>query len=126
MAYQSLNQENHMNGIQNFIKNDGHDLPDWMTHERESAFKEYKKVYPKLSRTATWRNTKLDLMLDGFLEKDFKNLNSSHNDFDINTGFDELYYKRFFKAWSISLPVALVAISLVAPIVQKIVDKVIE
>ncbi|MBD1163764.1 DUF2798 domain-containing protein [Pelagibacterales bacterium SAG-MED11] len=44
----------------------------------------------------------------------------------INTGFDELYYKRFFKAWSISLPVALVAISLVAPIVQKIVDKVIE
>ena len=89
MAYQSLNQENHMNGIQNFIKNDGHDLPDWMTHERESAFKEYKKVYPKLSRTATWRNTKLDSMLDAFLEKDFKNLNSSHKDFDINTAFED-------------------------------------
>ncbi len=26
----------------------------------------------------------------------------------INTGYDEFYYKRFFKAWSISLPVALV------------------
>ena len=44
----------------------------------------------------------------------------------INTGFDEMYYIRFFKAWSISLPVALVAISLVAPMVQKIVDKVIK
>ena len=44
----------------------------------------------------------------------------------INTGFDEMYYIRFFKAWSISLPVALVAISLEAPMVQKIVDKIIK
>ena len=89
MAYQSLNQSDHMDGLQKFVQNDGHDLPDWMTHERESAFKEYKKVYPKLSRTATWRNTKLNSMLDDFLEKDFKNLNSSHNDFNINTGFED-------------------------------------
>ena len=44
----------------------------------------------------------------------------------INTGFDKMYYMRFLKAWSISLPVALVAISLVAPIVQKIVDRIIK
>ena len=42
----------------------------------------------------------------------------------INTGYDEFYYKRFFKAWSISLPVALVATSFVAPIVNKFVDKI--
>jgi len=44
----------------------------------------------------------------------------------INTGFDEMYHMRFLKAWSISLPVALIAISLVAPMVQKIVDKIIK
>ena len=32
-------------------------------------------------------------------------------------------YKRFFKAWSVSLPVALVATTIVAPIVEKFVDK---
>ena len=42
----------------------------------------------------------------------------------INTGYDELYHERFFKAWSISLPVALVAISLVAPVVNKLVEKI--
>ena len=42
----------------------------------------------------------------------------------INTGYDELYYKRFLKAWSISLPVALVATTIVAPIVEKFVDKI--
>ena len=42
----------------------------------------------------------------------------------INTGYDELYYMRFFKAWSVSLPVALVATTIVAPIVEKFVDKI--
>ena len=42
----------------------------------------------------------------------------------INTGYDELDYKRFFKAWSVSLPVALVATTIVAPIVEKFVDKI--
>ena len=42
----------------------------------------------------------------------------------INTGYDELYYKRFFKAWSVSLPGALVATTIVAPIVEKFVDKI--
>jgi hypothetical protein len=42
----------------------------------------------------------------------------------INTGYDEFYYKRFFKAWSISLPVALVATTFVAPLVNKLVEKI--
>ena len=42
----------------------------------------------------------------------------------INTGYDELYYIRFFKAWSVSLPVALIATTIVAPIMQKFVDKI--
>ena len=42
----------------------------------------------------------------------------------INTGYDELYYKRFFKAWSVSLPVAMIATTIVAPVVQKFVDKI--
>jgi len=42
----------------------------------------------------------------------------------INTGYDHLYYKRFLKAWSISLPVAMIATSIIAPILQKFVDKI--
>ena len=39
----------------------------------------------------------------------------------INTGYDEMYIFRFLKAWSVSLPVAMVATTIVAPIVQKFV-----
>jgi hypothetical protein len=35
----------------------------------------------------------------------------------INTGYDELYVSRFLKAWSVSLPVAMITTTLVAPIV---------
>ena len=89
MAHQSLNQADHMSGLQKFIQDDGHDLPEWINHERESALREYKVVCPELSKNATWRNTSLHLMLDVFLEKDFKNLNSSHKDFDLNPALDD-------------------------------------
>ena len=42
----------------------------------------------------------------------------------INTGYDDLYYKRFLKAWSVSLPVAMIDNTIVAPLVQKFVDKI--
>jgi len=42
----------------------------------------------------------------------------------INTGFDYDYINRFLKAWSISLPVAMIATTVIAPIVQKFVDKI--
>ena len=42
----------------------------------------------------------------------------------INTGYDDLYYKRFLRAWSVSLPVAMITTTVVAPLVQKFVDKI--
>ena len=42
----------------------------------------------------------------------------------INTGFDDLYYKRFFKAWSVSLPIAIITVLSLAPVVKKFVDKI--
>ena len=42
----------------------------------------------------------------------------------INTGLDIYYIDRFLKAWSISLPVALIATTIVAPVIQKFVDKI--
>ena len=42
----------------------------------------------------------------------------------VNTGYDKFYIERFFKAWSISLPVAMITTTNVAPIVQKFVDKI--
>ena len=41
----------------------------------------------------------------------------------INTGYDDLYYKRFLKAWSVSLPIAIGTVLIVGPIVKKFVDK---
>ena len=42
----------------------------------------------------------------------------------INTGMDDEYYKRFFKAWSVSLPIAIFAALLVGPPIKKLVDKI--
>ncbi len=42
----------------------------------------------------------------------------------INTGFDKDSFNRFMTAWSVNFPVAMIATSIVAPIVKKIVDKI--
>tara|TARA_B100001173_G_C15831785_1_gene480771 strand:- start:489 stop:710 length:222 start_codon:yes stop_codon:yes gene_type:complete len=42
----------------------------------------------------------------------------------INTGMDEEYVDRFLKAWSVSLPIAIIAALLVAPPIKKFVDKI--
>ena len=42
----------------------------------------------------------------------------------VNTGYDKLYIERFLKAWSISLPVAMITTNIVAPVVKKFVDKI--
>jgi len=44
----------------------------------------------------------------------------------VNTGYDELCIKRFLKDCSISLPVAMITTTIVAPIVQKFVNKITE
>ena len=42
----------------------------------------------------------------------------------INTGMDNEFIDRFLKAWSISFPIAITAILIVAPIARKFVDKI--
>ena len=42
----------------------------------------------------------------------------------INTGMDNEYVDRFLRAWSISLPIAIIAALLVGPPIKKFVDKI--
>ncbi len=41
----------------------------------------------------------------------------------INTGFDTNYLKRFLKAWTVGLPIAIGTSLIVGPIVKKFVDR---
>ena len=42
----------------------------------------------------------------------------------INTGMDNEYVDRFLKAWSVSLPIAIIAALLLGPPIKKFVDKI--
>ena len=42
----------------------------------------------------------------------------------INTGMDREYVDRFFKAWTISLPIAIIAALILGPALKKLVDKI--
>ena len=42
----------------------------------------------------------------------------------INTGIDFGYPRRFFKAWSVGLPIAIITSLLVGPIAKRFVDKI--
>ena len=42
----------------------------------------------------------------------------------INTGMDNEYVDRFIKAWSVSLPIAIIAALLVGSPIKKFVDKI--
>ena len=42
----------------------------------------------------------------------------------INTGMDNEYIDRFFKAWSVSLPIAIITSLVVGPPTKKFVDKI--
>ena len=42
----------------------------------------------------------------------------------INTGYDNEYINRFFKAWSVSLPIAIITSLVVGPPTKKFVDKI--
>jgi hypothetical protein len=41
----------------------------------------------------------------------------------INTGMDKEYVQRFLKAWTVSLPIAIVAALIVGPPIKSLVDK---
>ena len=42
----------------------------------------------------------------------------------INTGMDGDYPKRFFKAWSVGLPIAIITSLLVGPIAKRFVERI--
>ena len=42
----------------------------------------------------------------------------------INTGMDSEYINRFFKAWVVSLPIAIIAALVVGPMTRNFVDKI--
>ena len=42
----------------------------------------------------------------------------------INTGMDNNYLVRFFKAWSVGLPIAIITSLLVGPIAKRFVDRI--
>ena len=42
----------------------------------------------------------------------------------VNTGMDGEYINRFFKAWSVSLPIAIITSLVVGPPTKKFVDKI--
>ena len=42
----------------------------------------------------------------------------------INTGMDNEYINRFFKAWSVSLPIAIITALALGPPIKKLVDKI--
>ena len=42
----------------------------------------------------------------------------------INTGIDSEYVNRFFKAWTVSLPIAIIAALILGPPIKKLVDKI--
>ena len=42
----------------------------------------------------------------------------------INTGMDDEYINRFLKAWSVSLPIAIIAALVLGPPIKKLVDKI--
>tara|TARA_B100001057_G_scaffold435035_1_gene465085 strand:+ start:257 stop:478 length:222 start_codon:yes stop_codon:yes gene_type:complete len=42
----------------------------------------------------------------------------------INTGMDNEYINRFFKAWTVSLPIAIITALLLGPPIKKLVDKI--
>ena len=42
----------------------------------------------------------------------------------INTGYDNEYFMRFLKAWSVGLPIAIIVSLLVGPIAKRFVDNI--
>ena len=42
----------------------------------------------------------------------------------INTGMDDEYFNRFLKAWSVSLPIAIIAALVLGPPIKRLVDKI--
>jgi Fe-S cluster assembly protein SufD len=95
MANQPVNQSDHIDGLHAFIEKGSDDLPDWINQGRESAFNNYKNIFTEQLKTPTWRDTKLNSMIDVFFEKDFSNQQTSLDDFEPDSNLDDAI-KIFF------------------------------
>lgn len=95
MANQPVNQSDHINGLHAFIEKGSDDLPDWINQGRESALNNYKNIFTEQLKTPTWRNTKLNSMIDVFFEKDFSNQPTSLDDSEPDSNLDDAI-KIFF------------------------------
>ena len=95
MANQPVNQSDHINGLHAFIEKGSDDLPDWINQGRESALNNYKNIFTEQLKTPTWRNTKLNSMIDVFFEKDFSNQRISLDDSEPDSNLDDAI-KIFF------------------------------
>ena len=95
MANQPVNQSDHINGLHAFIEKGSDDLPDWINQGRESALNNYKNIFTEQLKTPTWRNTKLNSMIDVFFEKDFSNQQTSLDDSEPDSNLDDAI-KIFF------------------------------
>ena len=62
----------------------------------------------------------LFVLVMGFLMSLFMTLIITY----INTGMDSDYSSRFLKAWTVSLPIAIVTSLLLGPIAKRFVDKI--
>ncbi|HJM70898.1 MAG TPA: Fe-S cluster assembly protein SufD [Gammaproteobacteria bacterium] len=89
MANQPVNQSDHIDGLHAFIEKGSDDLPDWINQGRESAFNNYKNIFTEQLKTPTWRDTKLNSMIDVFFEKDFSNQQSTLDDFEPDSNLDD-------------------------------------
>ena len=95
MANQPVNQSDHINGLHAFIEKGSDDLPEWINQGRESALNNYKNIFTEQLKTPTWRNTKLNSMIDVFFEKDFSNQPTSLDDSEPDSNLDDAI-KIFF------------------------------
>jgi Fe-S cluster assembly protein SufD len=89
MANQPVNQSDHMDRLHAFIENDSHDFPDWFNQTRKSALSNYKDIFTQQLKTPTWRNTKMNSMIDVFFEKDFSNQPATLDGFEPGTSLDD-------------------------------------
>ena len=77
MVDKSINHSLKFDDFDKFIREESHNLPGWITKERVHALKTLDSFESSLMKSSTWKNKKLDFMINNFFEKEFKEKRSS-------------------------------------------------
>ena len=72
MVDKSINHSLKFDDFDKFIREESHSLPGWITKERVHALKTLDSFESSLMKSSTWKNKKLDFMINNFFEKEFK------------------------------------------------------